>query len=295
MGTLAIVRALLFHIQSESDPIYRGERRMSVIWHGPNLNRWGSWLFVLLVITLPVLTLLERQFGIRWVAYRGVFIQALLTVGGSLLSIGWTVPVTVLAGQGVSRERTAQTWDLLLTLPPPTETVLMAKAAARIQPVWRLVVSLAFILSLIGVFVVGPLIIVRTLATGESLLWGVVAMVVGMVVVVVEREQEIALATVMGLAAAFVSGSERLALLFGLVGGVLIRLAQLLASVLLTLLIVPRLPEGFAPLNMIAGTAAVLMAAPSLVGIIGLAAVIGIREALIRILFRWLIRRAREA
>jgi len=295
MGTLAIVRALLFHIQSESDPIYRGERRMSVIWRGPNLSRWGSWLFVLLVISLPVLTLLERQFGIQWTAYRGVLIQLLLTVGGSLLSIGWTVPVTVLAGQGVSRERTAQTWDLLLTLPPPTETVLMAKAAARIQPVWRLVVSLAFILSLIGVFVVGPLIIARTLAMGESLLWGVLSMVAGMVAVVTEREQEIALAAVIGLATAFVSDSERLTLLFGLVGGVLIRLVQLLVTVMLTLLIVPHLPEDFAPLNMIAGTAAVLIAAPSLFGMIGLAAVIGVREALIRILFSWLIRRAREA
>ncbi|MCC7446805.1 MAG: hypothetical protein IT324_05275 [Anaerolineae bacterium] len=295
MGTLAIVRALLFHIQSESDPIYRGERRMSVIWRGPNLSRWGGWLFALLVISLPVLTLLERQLGIQWTAYRGVLIQLLLTVGGSLLSIGWTVPVTVLAGQGVSRERTAQTWDLLLTLPPPTETVLMAKAAARIQPVWQLVVSLAFILSLIGVFVVGPLIIVRTLAAGESLLWGGLSMVVGMVVVVAEREQEIALAAVIGLAVAFVSDSERLALLGGLFGGVLIRLAQLLIAVLLTLLIVSRLPEGFAPLGMIAGTAVVLIAAPGLVGIIGLIAVLGVREALIRILFSWLIRRAREA
>jgi hypothetical protein len=160
--------------------------------------------------------------------------------------------------------------------------------------VWRLVVSLAFILSLIGVFVVGPMVIVRTLATGESLLWGVLAMFVGMVVVVVEREQEIALAVVIGLATAFVSDSPQLSLLFGLVGGLLIRLFQLLITVLLTLMLIPQLPESFAPLNVIAGTAAVLIATPSPGGVVGLAAVIGIREALIRVLFSWLIRRAHE-
>src|SRR5262245_8895840 len=142
MGTLDIIRSLLVYIQGESNPIYRAEKHESTSLPRFNLERLRSWVFLPLLLVVPLLMLVEQLSGVRLSAYRdGLLLVGLALVGG-LLSVGWTAPLARLAGQGISRERTAQTWNTLLVTPYPTEEILLAKAAADVGPVWKLVVSL---------------------------------------------------------------------------------------------------------------------------------------------------------
>src|SRR6059058_3784823 len=108
MGTLGIIREMLVYIQGESNPIYLAEQREGVSLPHLDLERWRNWLFLPLLLLVPILTLFEQLFGIRLSAYRDIFVVAVLAIGGGLLSVGWTVPLAMLAGQGISRERTAQ-------------------------------------------------------------------------------------------------------------------------------------------------------------------------------------------
>jgi hypothetical protein len=293
MGTLGIIRALLVHIQGEANPIYAAERRSAEGWRGFNLGRWRGCLFFLLLIAVPVLTWIE-SLGVPLPAYRAALLDFLLIGSGGLLSLSWTVPLATLSGRGISRERVAQTWDALLVMPYPTETILLAKAAASIQPVWRTAIGLAAVASLLGVFTAGPLTAATTMGVSHSAVLSVLLMVAGMVMIVAEREQEIALAVLIGLAAAFISDSRRMMSLFGLTGGLMIRLAQTLLTLAAMAVLVPLASPNFALLNAVAGTATLLAAAPGLIGLALLAGVLAAREGLIRYLFAWTVRRARE-
>ncbi len=293
MGTLGIIRALLIHIQGESNPIYAAERRSAPVWRGFDLARWRGCLFFLLLTAVPILTWIENQ-GVPLSAYRTALLNFLLISGGGLLSIGWTVPLATLSGRGISRERVAQTWDALLVMPYPTETILLAKAAANIQPAWRTAIGLAAVASLLGVLTAGPLTAVAALGVSHSAILAVLLMVVSMISIVAEREQEIALAVLIGLAAAFVSDSRRTVSLFGLAGGLMIRLAQTLLTLAFMIVLVPLASPNFAVLNAVAGTATLLTAAPGLISLVLLVGTLAIREGLIRFLFAWSVSRARE-
>jgi hypothetical protein len=294
VGTLAIVRELLVYIQGESNPIYLAEQRERVPLPRLDLDRWRGWLFVSLLLLVPILSFVEQQFGIRFSAYRDLFVLTVLIVVGGLVSMGWTVPLAMLAGQGISRERTAQTLPVLMVTPYPTEAILLAKAAASIHRVWKLVISLTFIATLPGLFIAG-LIVISTLYTGQNLLLGVLYMGAGMVAIIAEREQEIALSVVVGVATAFASDSRRMAMLLGLTGGVLIRLVQALVTLLLAYRLAPLASPNFALLNAAEGSATLLTVAPRLDSVIIVVGIIAGRELLIRALFDWSVRRAREA
>jgi hypothetical protein len=293
MGTLAIIRELLVYIQGQSNPIYLAEQRERVMLPHLGLDRWRGWLLFSLLLSAPILTFIERQFGMRFSMYRDFFVLTVLIVVGGAVSMGWTVPLAMLAGQGISRERTAHTLPILMVTPYPTEAVLLAKAAASIHRTWKLVISLTFIASLPGLFIAG-LIVISTVVTGQTMLLGVLYMGAGMVAIIAEREQEIALSVVVGIAMAFASDSRRVAMLLGLTGGVLIRLVQALATLILAYRLAPLASPNFALLNAAAGSATLLTIAPRLESVIVVAGMIAGREILIRALFAWSVRRARE-
>ncbi len=291
MGTLAIIRDLLFHIQGESHPIYVAEQHADLPPLRFDLNRLGSCLFFSLLLLVPILGFVQNQFGIRLSLYRDTFISVGVFLVGGLVSLGWTVPLAMLSGRGISRERTFRTWDALLVTPYPTDVILLAKAAAGIRRVWKAVVSLAFIATLPGLFVAGPVMVAMAMQTGQTPLLGVLYMGVGIIAIIAEREQEIALSVVIGLVVALGSDSRRTALVLGLVGGVLIRLVQ----ILVTLMLAPRLaPPNIALLNPIAGTATLIAMAPGFGSLGVVIALILAREGLIRGLFAWAVHRARE-
>jgi hypothetical protein len=294
MGTLDIIRSLLVYIQGESHPIYLAEKHEGASLPRFDLERLRSWVFLLLLLAIPLLMLVEQLSGVRLSAYRDVLLLVGLALVGGLLSVGWTAPLAMLAGQGISRECTARTWNTLLVTPYPTEEILLAKAAADVSPVWKLVVSLTFIASLPGLFIAAVFILLLTTRTGQSALLGVVYMGLGMVAIIVEREQEIALSVVLGIMTAFASDSRRVALLLGLIGGLLIRLVQALITILLALTRTPLDPPNFVLLNVTAGSATLVAVAPEFFSVLVIVGLIVIREMLIRALFAWSVRRARE-
>jgi hypothetical protein len=300
MGTLGIIQALLFHIQGESHPIYIVEQRISAASTANSalgrLSAWGGRLLFLLFLALPVLSFIESQFRIRLSSFRDLFVGLVLMLIGGLLSVMWTVPVAMLAGQGISRERTAQTWATLLVTPYPTEEILMAKAAAHIRRMWKAVISLVLISSLPGLFLIAIFTLIQLAQRPEYTFLGLLYMTLGMIALVVEREQEIALATTVGVVAAFISDSRRLTLLYGLIGGLLVRLVQTLIIIFLVLRLAP---PNFVLMNFVAGSATMLGTAleqpqPTLWPLLWLIAIIAGREWLIRRLFAWVVQRARE-
>jgi hypothetical protein len=300
MGTLGIIQALLFHIQGESNPVYIAEQRISAtIAANSGLRRvsaWGGRLLFLLFLALPILSFIESQFRIRFSSFRDLFVGLVLMLIGGFLSVTWTVPVAMLAGQGISRERTAQTWATLMVTPYPTEEILMAKAAAHIRRVWKAVISLVFISSLPGLFLIAIFMLIQIAQRPDYTFLGLLFMGLGMIALVIEREQEIALAAVVGLVAAFISDSRRLTLLYGMIGGLLVRLVQTLIIIFLVLRLAP---PNFVLMNFVAGSATMLATAlelpqPTLWPLVWLIALIAGREWLIRKMFAWVVQRARE-
>ncbi len=292
MGTLAIIQALLFHIQGESNPIYNAERGYASEWNTP---QWRYYLFFLLLLAIPVLIFLGARYGIRLSVYRDQAMLFGLSVVGLLLSLAWLIPLTVLAGQGLSRERAMQTLPTLLVTPYPTEVVFMAKAAATIRNVWGRALGAAFFASILGLFFAGPVILTTSISNGLSLFAGVLLMGVGMIGVVVEHEQEVALAVVVGLAVAFASDSQRMSTFLGIVGGLLIRLMQTMLTFTLILVLNRVIPLNVTAMNMVAGTVTMLAAVPGLLTLILVLALAAVREAIIRGLFAWTVHRALES
>jgi hypothetical protein len=291
MGTLKIIQALLFHIQGESNPIYNVER---IYANQLSILRWRSYYFLVLVLLVPVLGLIEAQFGIRLSAYRDQLTMLGLTVVGGVLSLVWIVPLVVLSGQGVIRERAMQTWPMLMVMPYPTEVVLMAKAAAGIRNVWGRTLGAAFLASILGLFIAGPLILTTSITSGQGVILGVLLMGIGMIIIVVEHEQEVALAIALGLAVAFTSDSRRMSLLLGMAGGVLIRLIQTVLTFIIILLIGNVIPLNVAILNSVAGSVTMLAAVPSLISVLIVIGLSAVREVIIRALFAWTVQRAQE-
>jgi hypothetical protein len=300
MSTLAIVRALLRHIQGEANPVYRAT--VNRVKRGAfNGRRWVNALLFLLLASFCALTVLARQYnGFQYFPYRPVLIYGIITVGVTLLSLSWTVPLAALAGQGVLHERITQTWDMLRTTPMPPETILLAKGAAAIRRAWGIATSLAVLTAFMGGITGGALIYGQGSAQPAL---GLVLMIVGIGAVIVERLQEIALATVIGLAAALQTDSRRTATMLGLVGGVLIRLVQLLivlALVPLPTVTDPNLALILAPpfmavswfiLDAFVGSALLLAALPGLPGLLIVCGLAAARELLTRALFAWAVRR----
>jgi hypothetical protein len=300
MGTLEIIKALLFHIQGESNPVYIAEQRISAASAARSglgrVSAWGGRLLFLLVLALPILSFIESQFRIRLSSFRDLFVGLVLMLIGGLLSVTWTVPIAMLAGQGISRERTAQTWATLMVTPYPAEDILMAKAAAHVRRVWKAVISLVFISSLPGLFLIAIFTLIQLAQRPDYTFLGLVFMPLGMIALVIEREQEIALATVIGLAAAFISDSRRLTFLYGMIGGLLVRLVQTMIIIFLVLRLAP---PNFVLMNFVAGSATMLATAleqsqPTLWPLLWLIAIIAGREWLIRRMFAWVAQRARE-
>jgi hypothetical protein len=291
MGTLAIVNALLKLIQGESHPLYRAALRRQAPY-SLNMNAIGGCLLFLIVFAAPALICLEGQFGWR---VRGAvdFAQtSLLLIVGGLLSLCWTVPLALLAGRSISHEREGRTWEMLVLTPYDTSDILLARAAASIRNVWTLVMGLVSFGVIMALFFGSPVIASMAVQINRSVVIGVLLMIVGMVAMVYERQQEIALAVVIGIVVSLRTDSQRMAELAGLAGGFLIRVLQLVV----TFLCVPPEPllsqQNILTLNVVAGSATLLAVIPMLNALLFIGLIVGVREVLIRGLYRWAVRHA---
>lgn len=293
MGTLGIVRTLLFHIQAETNPIYRLERRLDQPSSGIDLRNVGGCAVLFLLILSPTIALIAGSSSLFFTALVDVSIAALLILVGGLISLSWTVPLAVLVGQGIARERTVGTWDVLLTTPFPRDVILLVKGASSIRRVWSVIVTITLVATLIGIFFGGPVIGSMASEINDSSVIGFALMLFTMATIIIEHGQEIALAVVIGIVVALHSDSRRAMILLGLSSGLLIRLGQSL----LTLALIPPHPKldivNLAVLNTVAGSTVILAAAPGLTALLFVVLLIVIREAVTRLLFAWAIQHIR--
>ncbi|MBX3064438.1 MAG: hypothetical protein U0528_08225 [Anaerolineae bacterium] len=291
MGSTQIVRELMYYIQGETHPIYRAELSRRSAFNIP-FDALAAYALLLLLLLAPILTCVESQFGFRVANSINSAILLLLIASGGVLSLGWTVPLTLLGGQGIVRERAHRTWDLLLTTPYSTETILLVKSASSIRRLWTLVLALVVFGTLIALFFAAPVFWAMGAEINGHVVYGIVLMLFGIVAIIVEHLQELALATTLGIVIALSTSSQRMALLFGLAGGILIRMLQ----VILTFALVPTSPaiqmQNVIVLNLLAGSATILSVIPAFPAVLFVLTMIIGRELLVRQLFRWTVRHA---
>ena len=287
MSTFAIVRHLLTLIQGEGHPIYRAALKQHPSY-ALNLNAIGGCALLSLLLLTPAVVCLETAFGVYISGVVNVALVTLLVIAGAVLSLSWTVPLTILAGQGIARERVTQTWDTLLITPFETEAILLAKAASSVRNVWSLVIGLAFFGTLLALFFVSPVIASMSSQINQSWFLGILLMIIGMVAIVLEHEQEIALSVVLGIFVAIKTDSQRMAFLGGLAAGFMIRVVQLA----LTFVVVPSLTllslQNIIVMNFVAGSATLLAVLPMTAAVAFVVATLIGRELLVRWLFRWI-------
>jgi hypothetical protein len=293
----ALVRALMFYIQSESSPVYRAARAPSfprlfspVVWFRPVL-------FILL-ISSAVLFVVDRYGIIPLATYRAEALAVLTIAACALLSLAWTVPLAALAGQGLAREQMLRTWDVLLTTPQPRDRLLIIEAAAAIRQVWLLVIGALVLATVIGAGIGGALIVVRG---GDLGVLVIPLAVAGIGLMVAERVQEVALAVMLGILAGLQRGTRWGVLLYGAAAGLIVRLALVIMVLALTpgpALAEPVLagtPQAFTValwigLAAVGGSVMLLAAVPGLPALLIVIALVILRETLVRLLFAWSLR-----
>lgn len=291
MGSTQIVRELMYYIQGETHPIYRAELSRKSAFNIP-ADAVAGYALLFLILLAPILTCIEGQFGFRVSSSVNSVIALMLIAGGGLLSLGWTVPLTLLSGQNIVRERAHQTWDLLLTTPYSTETILLVKSASSIRRLWTLVMGLVVFGTLIALFFAAPVFWAMGAEINGHTVYGIVLMLFGVAAIIIEHLQELALAAMLGIVIALTTSSQQMALLFGLAGGILIRMLQ----VVLTFALVPPYPaiqmQNVIVLNLLAGSATILSVIPAFPAVLFVLTMIIGRELLVRVLFRWMVRHA---
>jgi hypothetical protein len=290
MGSLAIFRALLYHIQSERSPVFRAEMRAVQ-------TRGGAALFTLLV-NLSIFGLLiggvlvSALDAVLGYDLRDNLFSAGLIIIGFGISMVWVLPQTLLAGGRVTR--VTEAYDVLRVTPLSAGEIALARAAAGVRRAWVFVVGAA-VFGLVLILLLGG--VALSLRAG-ALMPLLLLLCVGLTAF--ERVQEISLATLVGLAVPMVSPS--LTFLLGTAGGVLLRVVPLvvmyvvLPSAAYADPILAELPEaalvGFwFALASVGGPAVLLALVPGLPALAIIIVLIGVRELLTRALYAWIVRR----
>lgn len=220
---LRLLRAILQHIQSEQSPIYRAA------WRPSRFRLPLSWLYLMLLLSIPLLRLLEIGSGVPFFVYRD---QALITValfGAALISLMPYGMLAALTASGIARQRLAQTWDMFLLTPAEPYEVITATAAAALRPQWRIVLGSLLLGALFGVgtALVGAL----GLAASGTWLWAIALLGIGALLPYI-RLQEAALSVLLGVRLSAVA--PRSAFVLGVLLGMALRLATPVLAILLS-------------------------------------------------------------
>lgn len=286
MGTLQIIRELLTYIQGEGHPIFRADQQRQVRT-SLDVDWVASCLFLALIIAVPAILCIETTFGVQITSFFDRLFAGMLIAGGVLLSISWILPITMFSGASIARERTLRTWDTLLTTPFTSDAILLAKVASSARRVWGFTLGSMLVGSVVAIFFAAPVIFSLAAQINQSIVLGILLMLVGAVAIVIEHEQEIALAVVVGIVIALSNQYARMGPLLALAAGLLIRLLQMA----LTFVVIPQSAivtmQNVAILNTIAGSATVLAAIPAVGSLLFVALMIIGRELLVRKLFEW--------
>ncbi|PJF34116.1 MAG: hypothetical protein CUN49_16910, partial [Candidatus Thermofonsia Clade 1 bacterium] len=106
-----LLRTILWHIQSERSPIYRAA------WRPSRFQLPISWLYLLLLLSIPLLRLVELSSGVPLFIYRDQALVAISVLGAAAVSLAPYGLLAALSALGIARLRSAQAWDMFLLTP----------------------------------------------------------------------------------------------------------------------------------------------------------------------------------
>jgi hypothetical protein len=199
-----------------------------------------------------------------------------------IINLLWTVPVSGVIAHAIQRERVGLTLHLLLLTPYTTRAVLLAKAAGSFAGVSKIILTGLLTLSFIGV-VANMLIVPLSAYSNQTsiVFWILFAMFV-IVLLFIERMQELALAASIGVFLGSSTTSPDVVIIMNFLLNLAARVLQLHTLVLLVDSGgVLRNASTIAWLNLVMGTSAALVYAPTVFNLALIAGVIALREALI--------------
>ncbi|MFQ3536049.1 MAG: hypothetical protein SNJ58_09230 [Aggregatilineales bacterium] len=219
---LRLLRAVLWHIQSERSPVYRA------VWRPSRFQMPIGWIYLLLLLSIPLLRLLEIGSGVPFFVYRDQALVVVGVFGAALISLMPYGLLSALTAAGIARLRLTQTWDMFLLAPAETYEVITAVTAAAARPQWRAILGS---LLLNGLFSFGAAMIgVLGLVLRSEWLWAALLLVL-CALPIYARLQEAALSLLIGRRLSYIA--PRGAFVLGMMVGLTLRLALPVAALFL--------------------------------------------------------------
>jgi hypothetical protein len=273
MGTVELFRTLIINRNFESNPITQNEAARLK-------NRFAANRRTRLYFGLVIAVLMIGAFVAVHVS--APVLQGFPVFANVIINLLWTVPVSGVIAHAIQRERVGLTLHLLLLTPYTTRAVLLAKAAGSFAGVSKIILTGLLTLSFIGV-VANMLIVPLSAYSNQTsiVFWILFAMFV-IVLLFIERMQELALAASIGVFLGSSTTSPDVVIIMNFLLNLAARVLQLHTLVLLVDSGgVLRNASTIAWLNLVMGTSAALVYAPTVFNLALIAGVIALREALI--------------
>jgi len=299
LGTFRLLRILRGHWHNPVHPVYQFESRYIAPWQLPRVQRpigWFvraiGWLFALTTVITGLRFLLG--WPILWTISNAlilglsVILFSLLTLIIIAFTFLWPIAIATITNNALIRERSTQTWTLLLTTPLAWKDIALAKIAAPLRWLAKIFdLILWFHLALVLITLAVAIEQIDRLSLTVSPPVAIVAALLVGVQFAVSRVQDYSSAVLIGMTSALVTRSTSMSLLLSVLGGIGLVAARLLISAILLLAIALPSPQN-AILLLLTGpsTGYVLtLAGPALlIVLIGLPLA---REITIRLGYRW--------
>ncbi len=283
MGTIGILRALIHQIEIDSNPIYLLECRRSAFTF-LRTRQIARHIAFVGVVAVPLFLFI----GLLRIATQISELPILLNL---LIGMAWSLPIVLLAGEGIQRERIAQTWNNVLLTPFTTETILLAKASGGISKIWK-----SATIFLIGLTTLGAAVLLLLFgilsSTDQDTLLRLLFICAGVAVLIIEHGQEAALCVAMGMAISVLSKSQGLGLVIGVIASMVLRLFQIVFLLLMIAWLYPTVLSTFLWLNIVLGSSLLLTSDAVAASLLSLVGLIIVREGVIRALFQYTLRHA---
>ncbi len=277
MGTLELVRALVFDKRYDVNPISQQELKHTR-WL-PALESRNQIIFSLLAAALTFL-------GFIGIVASSSFVGSIPMFLNVALNLIWATPVSAVVAHAVQRERTGKTLQLLLTTPYSTEGILLAKAAGSFARISKIILSGLLALGWFGITINLLFIPIAVLNQKNPLLWGLIA-IFATGILFIERIQELALATSIGMIVGSSVNSLDRVIIMTLILNFVTRVIQL-AIMALFIHTVGFQGNTADPiwLNFMIGSPSVLIYAPGAASLGFIIVMVIVREVLIRAIVR---------
>jgi hypothetical protein len=308
MGTYGIFQTLLNHWKYSTNPIYRAESRHTRLLPGARLT-WRFvqriWRPIAAVVTVVLATTAADFFcsgsRILPLSLSNALLTLFSVVGGGLVLVAvmlfaylWPVAVAVNASGIVVQERERQTWDLLLTTPFDRADVLLAKLASSLRLFNPYGEMLLWVQSFLAVIL--SVLIVSSLPQSGSYLVKIAITALALIEFFAGRVQDYVLSSLLGVMASLLAGTREAAWAMA----TMLALIPILVRAALTIVVIALMSpqQSFAKFAVLLATgpgSAIVLEWPVPLAALILIALVIVREGLIRLLFRWLVRRLGDA